>query len=209
METEYKKKLHDRIKIQEEKLGMLPQMEFAKNSGLYKTQDFRKDKIFFNYNKDETFDAAKKKIEDLCGAGATEDRVFLDYSEASLCIPPTSKGLVCRNEQWTIICVMVPRSMLLQHLSQKNAINQAVLFKHLIKTLPNQPHGKKTHISISKEKYMVAGVTALQGNGLSTHKVGVIPDHQRRKRELGNTAQSYKDKKSRQLKKKKLKKKTP
>jgi hypothetical protein len=157
-------------------------MEFVENSGLYTVDDFAKDKIFFTYDKDESFSVAKKKIEDLRHAGASDDRIFLNYSEATLCIPPTSRGLVCRNENGTIICVMLPRSVSLQVLTKKNAINQAVLFKHLIKTLPNQPRGKKTHNAISDEKYVVAGVTALQGSGLSTHELGVLPEHQLKKK---------------------------
>lgn len=176
METEYKKTRRDRIKIQDEKLGMLPKLDFKENVGLYKQEDFDKYKIFFTYNRNETFHSALKTIKEIRMAGSSADHTFLDYSEKTLSIPETGKGLVCHNEQGTIICVVVPRSVSLTCLTKKTATNQAVLFKQLLKELPDQPRGKKSHSAITDQKYVIAGVTVPQRKGLNFHMVGKIPE---------------------------------
>jgi hypothetical protein len=99
-----------------------------------------------------------------------EDQYIL-YNERTLAIPVTDQGVIVKDEDGRIICIIPPRSMSLRLLNQKSAANQAHLFKWFLKKIRGIKRGTKTHQSISSHSYIVVGVKAKRG-GVSTTFLG-------------------------------------
>jgi hypothetical protein len=175
--SRYKKKRQGR---KQNKSEVLVELSLRDGDGPYAESDLNADNYFFHYDVDahekqaETADEKQAETEEEKPPreekGPPEDK-HIFYNERTIAIPLTDQGLIVKDEDGRIICIIPPRSMSLRLLNQKSAANQAHLFKWLLKKIPGIRRGSKTHKSTSTHSYIVVGVKAKRG-GVSTTFLG-------------------------------------